>query len=125
MAAAIAVPFTAYELQAASAAAGESCFEPKQRYLVQLIPYQDMIFRLKAPIEISLYPENGIWICESEAIHSSVHGDKMGDALNAFCEDFAILWDEIANAPDDSLAPDTQRFKATLRSLVRAVEKVR
>lgn len=54
-----------------------------------------------------------------------VHGDTLGDAVNTFCEDFAVLWDEIAKAPDDSLAPDAQRLKGILRLLVRAVEKVR
>ena len=120
-----------YEYVAASTTAyGQPSFVgqpqgvPKQRYVIQSVPYANTIFRLLHSIEISFYPENGTWICECPTICSLVHGDTLSAAVLAFCEDFAVLWDEIGKAPDDTLAPDAQRLKATFRSLVRAVEKV-
>lgn len=121
-----------YEFVAASTGAGQRSLgvvgqpfaSPKQRYILQSVPYATTIFRLVRPIEISLYREEEIWICECDAISSIVHGNTVQAALDAFSEDFAVLWDEIGNAPDDGLAPDAQRLKVTLRSLVRAVEKV-
>jgi hypothetical protein len=122
-----------YDFLAASAVAGEPpaiyCGPPeeipKQRYALPLVRYAKTIFRLNDPIEISLYPESGLWICESELLSSLVHGDTPGAALQAFCEDFSVLWDEIAKAPDDSLAPDALQLKRVLRSLVRSVEQER
>ena len=120
-----------YELMSAYAAAAEPSsiyYSPlqasKPRYELPLVRYGKTIFRLSRPIEISLYPEqDGLWICESELISSSVHADTLEKALLAFCEDFAVLWDEIAKAPDDHLAPDAQQLKQVLRALVRAVEQ--
>lgn len=126
-------PLVDYEFEAGAVAAatesslycGPVLVRPKQRYLIQAVPYHDTIFRLNAPLEVSLYPDDGLWICECEPISSSVHAETLTGALTAFCEDFAVLWDEIARASDDSLAPDAQQLKGTLRSLVKAVEKAR
>lgn len=116
---------TAVAAAESSAYCGPAIESRRQRYLLPLIAYRDTYFRLNQPIEISVYTEDGLWICESELISSSVHGDTLSDAVQTFCEDFAVLWDEIAKAPDDNLAPDAQRLKGILRLLVRAVEKVR
>jgi hypothetical protein len=121
-----------YEFLAASTAAGEPssiycgppALVPKPRYALPIVRYAKTIFRLNDPIEVSLYPEqDGLWICESELVSSLAHGRTPEDALQAFGEDFSVLWDEIAKAPDESLAPDAQRLKVILCSLVRAVEK--
>lgn len=117
-------PVLDYEIDAVVSAAVSDSVASRQRYAVPAIPYHNTLFRLSEPVVIALYPENGIWICECEAIKSLVHGNTLGEAIETFCEDFAVLWDEIANAPDDNLAPDAQRLKAIVRSLVRAVEKV-
>jgi hypothetical protein len=123
-----------YEFLAASTAAGEPssiyCGPPapvsKLRYVLPLIKYRKTIFRLNQSIEIALYTDqDGLWICEYEPLSSLVHGDMPGDAVLAFCEEFAVLWDEIAKPPDDNLAPDAQQLKRVLRSLVRAVEQER
>jgi len=121
-----------YEYAAASTSTGQPAARimgqpqgvPKQRYVIQSVPYANTIFRLRHSIEISLYSENGTWICECALISSMVHGDTLQDVISAFCEDFAVLWEEIGTAPDDTLDPGAQQLKVTLRALVRAVEKV-
>ena len=129
---AVAAPLSDYEYLAASAAVAEPtsiyCGPPSQalkpRYALPLVKYNKTVFRLHVPIEVSLYPEpDGLWICESELISILAHGDAPGSAVLALCEEFSVLWEEIANAADDSLSPDAQRLKVTLLSLVRAVEK--
>jgi len=123
-----------YEYLAASTAAGEPSSvycgplsqASKLHYELPLVKYGNAIFRLNGPVEISLYPErDGLWICESELLSSLVHGDTPQDAVLAFFEDFAVLWDQIAKAPDDTLAPDALNIKRILHSLVRAVEQER
>ena len=96
---------------------------PKFRIPLQYVSYCRTIFRLKEPIDVSLCFEDGAWICENELLGSFSSADTPEHAVDGFCEDFAVLWHEIAQAPDESLAPDALKLKGALLSLVRSVEK--
>src|ERR1700733_2561846 len=78
-------------------------FSKSSRFLISLedIKFDGTIFRLNAPIAVTLYVEDGIWNCEYEAIPSLSYGATPEQAVHSFFEDFAVLWDEIAKAPDE------------------------
>lgn len=96
---------------------------PKLRISLPVIKFCGVVFRLNEPIDVSLCAEDGLWICEYGALGSIASGDTPERAVHAFCEDFTVLWDQIANTPNEALAPDAQAVKAHLGALVKAVEK--
>jgi hypothetical protein len=95
------------------------------RYVIKLadVPFGGRVFRLKSPIDLDLYEQDGSWCCENKDFSSLTFGGTAQEAVYSFCEDFAVLWNEIANAPNEDLAPDAQRLKVILQSLIRAVEE--
>jgi hypothetical protein len=131
---------TGLEGQQASSlvAAWESSFEARfdsssvvcprlTKYYIKLehVQFGGKTFRLNSPISLLLYEEDGGWCCENSDFMSLTFGATAREAVYSFCEDFAVLWNEIALAPNEDLAPDAQRLKEMLQSLVRAVEEGR
>lgn len=94
------------------------------RYLINLdrIPFDDRVFELNNPISVALYEEDGLWNCEYEACAILSVGNVSVEAVRSFCEDFSVLWDEIAQSPDDSLTNEARRVKACLLSVVKSVK---
>jgi len=95
----------------------------KFRITLPVLKYCKTVFRLNEPIEVALYAENGQWVCENESLGSLSGAGTPECAVHGFCQDFAVLWEEIAKAPDDILSPDARKLKGVLHLLVRAVEK--
>jgi len=95
----------------------------KFRVTLPMLKYCKTVFRLNEPIEVSLYAENGQWVCENESLGSLAGAGTPECAVYGFCQDFAVLWEEIAKASDETLSPDAQGLKGDLHSLVKAVEK--
>jgi hypothetical protein len=58
------------------------------------------VFHLRAPIQVEVAVENGLWQLESTTLGIVAAGPSQEDALRSFTEDFAVLWEEIAQAPD-------------------------
>jgi hypothetical protein len=86
------------------------------------IRYDGTVFRLNATIEIYLYMEDGLWNCEYQPFSSLSFGPTPEEALYSFCEDFSVLWHEIALAPDETLAEDAKSLKQAVLSAVKTVE---
>jgi hypothetical protein len=86
------------------------------------IKFCGTVYRLTSPITISLYVQDGIWTCEQETFSSLSYGPTPEEAVHAFCEDFSVLWHEIAEAADDELTQDAQRVKSALLSAVALVQ---
>jgi len=100
--------------------------KPIQKFLIKLdaLPCGRTVFRFDHQIELVIYQESdGMWICESELLSSLTYGDTPTHAVQALCDELAVLWKEIAMSPDDNLTPDAQRLKIILLSSVKAVEK--
>jgi len=94
-----------------------------QRFIITIpeVKFDDKVFELHAPLTLDLYNEDGVWNCQDEAGMIQSFGDSQACAVHSFCEDFAVLWAHIAEAPDSDLTPDAQRLKSFLRSVVKAV----
>jgi hypothetical protein len=80
------------------------------------------IFHLRTPIQVEVAEEDGLWHCESASLGIVAAGPSREDALRSFIEDFAVLWEEIAQAPDAELTGDAIRLKYALRDIVESVD---
>ena len=76
-------------------------------------------FEFREPIELCLVQDDGVWSCEACGIVSV--GANPTEAAMSYCEDFAMFWDKIAQAPDESLAETAQETKRCMLSLVKSI----
>jgi hypothetical protein len=80
------------------------------------------IFHLRAPIHVAVAEEDGMWHCESALLGIIAAGSSQDDAVGSFNEDFGVLWEEIAQAPDTDLTDDAIRLKHVLQNIVESVD---
>jgi len=94
-------------------------------FLVELdeVRFDGKIFQLNSPIFVTVYVEDGVWYCENTDFSSLSFGATAEEAVHSFCEDFAVLWDEIANTPAETLTSDALRVRQALLSVVKRIEK--
>jgi hypothetical protein len=93
---------------------------PKLQFALQCVGCHGRVFDLHKPIEVLLYRDDDVWVCEWEGILSATC--ELREAPLAFCEQFSIFWDEIAQAPDETL---TKRAQATKRAMLDVVKSAR
>jgi len=85
------------------------------------IEHDGKVFRLNAPIVVSFFAEDALFYCEYAPLSILSFGPSQSDATHSFCEDFAMLWDAVAQSDDDSLTSDAETVKKRLRALVNSV----
>jgi hypothetical protein len=85
------------------------------------ITYRDRTFRLTHPLRIEVSNLLDGWCYESKPLAILAFGRSRQDALVSFKEDFAVLWDAIAQAPEESLTMDAVAVKYAFRAVVEAV----
>jgi hypothetical protein len=102
-----------------------SSYSRPSKYLIDLdvIPFDGAKFILNVPIEVSLYQDEGLWYCEHPTFSILSSGNTPVEAVHSFCEDFSVLWDEIAQCPDDSLTREAQDVKRILLAAVKSFQK--
>lgn len=76
-------------------------------------------FEFREPIELQLIQDEGVWSCEACGVIST--GANPSEAALSFCEDFAVIWDEIAQAPDGSLSAAARSTKQCMLSKIKSV----
>ena len=84
--------------------------------------YGGNIFHLRAPIQVDVVEEDGMWHCESASFGIFAAGPSQEDALRSFTQDFGVLWEEIEQAPDAELTDDAILLKRALRNIVESVD---
>jgi hypothetical protein len=91
------------------------------KFLIKLdvIKFGGAVFELNDAIQVALYREGDVWYCEEERLAILAYGDTAEEAVHSFCEDFAVLWEEIALVSDDSLTPEAQEVKKNLLAAVK------
>jgi hypothetical protein len=87
------------------------------------IKFEHTIYRLHRPIELILEAVDGGWLCQEKILSLSGFGKTSIAAVCSVFEDFAILWKEIAQAPDSELSEEAQVTKHELLDLVRSVNE--
>jgi len=100
---------------------------PFRRFQITLaaVKYGSETFELNSPIVLTLYPnpDGDGWVCEQLSFAILAFGDSMERAAHSFCEDFGMMWREIAEAPDEALTPDALEVKRNLLRAVRAANQ--
>jgi len=89
--------------------------------VLQEIRSQGRIFHLIQPLIIAVSRFGGGWCYESKPFAILAFGASKHDALDSFTEDFLVLWDAIAQAPEESLTEDAIPVKHAFQQLVRAI----
>jgi hypothetical protein len=79
------------------------------------------VFTLNAPLEIASFRQDDLWYYESKPLSMLSFGHSQDEALNSFHEDFAVLWDAIAQSPDEALTNGAVAVKRELHRIVRSV----
>ena len=92
----------------------------KLQYPLSRISCHNRAFEFHKPINLLLYEDEGVWVCEWDGILSA--GGSATEAAFSFCEDFSTFWDEIAQLPDSSLTTRAQATKSLMLSVVKSVE---
>ena len=88
------------------------------RVAVDSIPCAGRVFDLDN-LELRFTQDGDVWCCESCGITS--FGSNPSEAATSFYEDFGVLWDEIAQQPNEVLAPSAQKMKECILKVVKSV----
>jgi len=64
---------------------------------------------------------DGLFYCRYEPLSILSFGNTLEAAIRSFQEDFAMMWDSIAKAPDKSLSPEAKQVKINMKALVGAI----
>ncbi len=94
-----------------------------QQFIVKFpeIKFERTVFALDHPVELTLERVAGGWTCEEPEFSLFGFGETAAKAVCSVFEDFSVLWDEIAQAPDEDLSEDAQLTKYALLAFVKSV----
>jgi len=81
------------------------------------IEHEGTIYRFREPLLLNVDYADGVWVYSNEEINLWGTGKRREDALRDLAENFAYLWKEIAEAPDEALDANARRLKAILLAL--------
>jgi len=112
------LPLLSAQLQEENAV---QCTEATIRAVIKEIRNAGNVFHLNEPVQVSLFCENALYYCESKPLSILSFGRTQREAVSAFNEDFAMMWDVIAQSPDDDLTLDAKAVKDKLQALVNSV----
>jgi hypothetical protein len=80
-------------------------------------------FVFNEPLMVALSRENGLWNCSAEKLSLFAFGNSREEAQRSFAQDFAMMWDLVAQSRDESLTSGAQRVKAELLKLVSSATR--
>jgi hypothetical protein len=89
-----------------------------------ILPAGNRFFALNHPIEVTTRMEEGVWVYTSKALGIEAFGEDRDEARRSFKEDFAVLYDYIAQADDSSLTPEARSVKRAFLDVVISVAEV-
>lgn len=82
------------------------------------IRWGDRTLMLHHEIACDVSIEDDLYVVQYEPLGIRAYADSREDAVAAFNEEFILLWDEYASAPEERLTPDAIRLKRLLVELV-------
>ncbi len=91
-------------------------------FRIKAFSWDNHRFILKRAVSCQPDFRNGLWVYECELLGLHAYAETREQALSDFHEEFAAIWDGIAQEKDDALAPDALALKAELLDLVERVE---
>ena len=89
------------------------------------ISYDGCHLDLKHPIAVTIEDKGeGLFVATHDQLEIQAFGPSRDEAMEAFAQEFTVLWREIAEEAAENLAPDALALKRKLRDLVAAVDLV-
>jgi hypothetical protein len=82
------------------------------------IRHRNVIFRLKESLVVSYFHADGLFYCQYKPLSILSFSSTLEAAIRSFQEDFAMMWDSIAKAPDKSLSPEAKQVKINMKAWV-------
>ena len=82
------------------------------------IRHRDVIFRLKETLVAPYFYTDGLFYCQYQPLSILSFGSTLEAAIRSFQEDFAMMWDAIAKAPDKTLSPEAKQVQINMKALV-------
>lgn len=80
------------------------------------------VFRLAHPIACVIDKQDDLFFSDDDFLGIVAWGNSREDVIHEYSEEFATLWDGIANEEDSRLTHDALHLKQKLLDLVRKVE---
>ena len=97
-------------------------FNPDHVWRPQQIRAKDKLFRLAHPIACVIERQDDLFFSENTNLGIIAYGETREDVIREFSEEFAVLWDVIAQEEDNLLTQDALSLKRKLIELVKKVE---
>ena len=82
----------------------------------------EITLHLAHPIACVIEKQDGLFFTEDAHLGIIAYGDSREEVLREFSNEFAVLWDIIAEEEDSLLTEDARLLKRRLIELVRKVE---
>ncbi len=95
---------------------------PDHVWRPQQIRAKVKIFHLTHPIACVIEKRDDLLFSEDANLGIIAYGESREDVIREFSEEFAVLWDVIAQEEDNLLTQDALALKGKLMKLVRKVE---
>ena len=94
--------------------------EPYRGRTLNRVQWRDRVLRFRQEIAVRVSQEGRYWLMEYGPLGILAYAQTPAQAERDFGEEFLVLWDAIAQAPDETLAPDAPALKQALLSLIAA-----
>lgn len=95
---------------------------PDHVWRPQKINAQGKSFHFAYPIACVIEKQDDLLFCEDDHLDIIAYGDTREEVMREFSNEFAVLWDIIAEGEDSLLTEDARLLKRRLTRLVRKVE---
>jgi hypothetical protein len=96
--------------------------DPEHVWRSGVLRAKGRVFHLVHPVACVIEREEDLFFSEDDYLGIVAHGDSREAVIREFSDEFAALWDGIAQEEDGKLTQDAQSLKKRLLGLVRKME---
>jgi hypothetical protein len=95
---------------------------PEHVWRSRMLKAKGRVFHLSHPVACVIEKQENLFFSEDDFLGIVAHGDSREEVIRGFSDEFATIWDGIAQEEDHNLTHDAQLLKKKLLELVRKVE---
>ena len=85
---------------------------------------ESRFFRLRKPIRVHEYEDDGVWIHECKPLGIFAFAEDRLESWQTFVEFFECNWDSVAQERDSKLTLDAQELKRKYLEIVESVDRI-
>lgn len=86
---------------------------------VSLLECSGWHFKMTKPICVQESYDDGIWVRRFDPLGILAYGQSRDEVADAFCDEFACCWEEIAREDDANLTEDARELKGHIINIVQ------